>query len=174
MGDFSQARGSVASDDARRAGIFAGAASSSEDVISVGLGMIYGSPWVYFLAIPFFSFVYLSIVVTEENYLRGRFGAEYEQYCKRVNRFFPNFFGIRKSLEQFHYDWRKTIRKDYGTFFGVLIGCYATLLWKRYYFHGFPRSKSDIMVSAFVFILLGVCYGWIRYLKKTGRLKSPS
>jgi hypothetical protein len=38
--DFSRARGSVASGDARKAGIFAGAASGSEDVISVGLGIM--------------------------------------------------------------------------------------------------------------------------------------
>jgi hypothetical protein len=142
-------------------------------LILVGLGMIYGSAWIYFLVIPFFSFVYLSIVVTEEEYLRGRFGTEYEDYCKRVNRFLPNFSGIRTSLRQFHYDWRKAIRKDYGTFFGALFGCYVTSLWKRYYFHGFPSSKSEILISVFVFILIGLCYGVIRYLKKSGRLKSP-
>ena len=142
-------------------------------LILSGLGMICGSPWVYFLIIPFFGFVYLAIVVTEEDYLRGRFGSEYEEYCKRVNRFLPNLSGIRESLGRFSYDWRKAIRKDFGTFLGVLIGCHTILLWKRYYFYTFPSSKSDIAVSESVFILIVICYVWILYLKKTGRLKSP-
>jgi protein-S-isoprenylcysteine O-methyltransferase Ste14 len=143
-------------------------------LILAGLGMIYGSAWVYFFMIPFFSFAYYSIVVTEENYLRGHFGQEYEQYCKKVNRFSPNFGGIRKSLRQFHYDWRKAIRKDYGTFFGVLVGCVATLLWKRYYFYGLPKSKTEALVAGLPFILIAICYTAARYLKKSGRLKSPS
>lgn len=142
-------------------------------LIVVGLVMIHGSPWAYFAAIPFISFTYLSIVVTEENYLRGHFAAEYEAYCRRVNRFIPNFGGLKKSLNQFRYDWRKALRKDYGTFFGALVGCYATSLWKRYYFYGFPQPKSEVLIQVLVFVLILVCYGAVRYLKKSGRLRSP-
>ena len=138
-----------------------------------GLGMIYGSPWGYFFIIPFFGFVYLAIVVTEENYLRSHFGSKYEEYCKRVNRFLPNLCGIRETLGRLHYDRRKAIRKDFGTFLGVLLGCHAMLLWKRYYFYTFPSSKSDIAISELIFILIVICYVSILYLKKTGRLKSP-
>ena len=142
--------------------------------IVVGIGIIYGSAWIYFLAIPFFSFAYLAIMVTEEDYLRRRFGAEYDEYCRRVNRFFPNFKGIRNSLKEYQYDWRKVIRKDYGTVFGMLVGCYATWLWKQYYFYGLPSSMSDIRGPVFVFIVFGIGYSFFRYLKKSGRLKSPS
>ena len=143
-------------------------------LILVGVGIIYGSAWIYLVVVPFFSFVYLSIVVTEEHYLRGRFGAEYDAYCKRVNRFLPNFRGIRKSLAHFHYDWRKALRKDYGTFFGVLFGCLATALTKQYYFRGIPNNRRAMLAPVALFTLLVLGYLVIRYLKKNNKLQSPA
>ncbi|MFC1514500.1 methyltransferase family protein [Candidatus Omnitrophota bacterium] len=140
-------------------------------LILLGIGMIYGSAWVYFVLVPFISFAYLSIVVTEEDYLKKRFGAEYKKYCKKVNRFFPNFKGIKGSLGQFQYDWKKVIRKDYGTFFGMIVGCYAIVLWKRYHLYGFPKSEGEILTAISVFILLGIGYVVVRRLKKSGKLK---
>ena len=146
----------------------------SNFLIFMGLSLIYGSGTVYFLVIPFFSFAYYAIVVVEEDYLKKQFGASFNEYCRRVNRFFPDFRGVRRSLKEFHYDWRKAIRKDYGTFFGVLMGCYITWLWKSYYFHVFPHNRRDVWSAAFVLAGIVLSYGLIRYLKKSGRLQSPS
>lgn len=142
-------------------------------LIAVGLGLIYGSPWVYFFVIPFFAFVYLSIITTEEIYLRSRFEKAYEDYAKRVNRFWPNFRGIRESLKHFQYDWKRAIRKDYGTFFATLFGVIAIPLWKLYYLYGFSEKKNTILILVML-IPPGFClYLLIRFLKLTGRLSSP-
>jgi len=138
----------------------------------VGIAMIYGSVWVYIFVVPFFTYVYVSIVVTEEDYLRNRFGAEYEAYCKKVNRFIPNFSGLKDTLEKSSYDWRKAIRKDYGTFIGVLVGCYMTWLLKSYYFYNLKQGKYKLFIILFPLILLGSFYCLVRYLKKSGRLRS--
>ena len=140
-------------------------------LILAGLGVIYGSIYIYMAVIPLFAFIYLSIVVTEENYLRGHFGKEYEEYCQRIPRFIPNFNGLKVSLKEFHYDWRKTIRKDYGTFFGTIVGCYAILLWKKHILYGFPNNKNELINPAIVFSLIAVGYIITRYFKKTGKLK---
>jgi protein-S-isoprenylcysteine O-methyltransferase Ste14 len=140
-------------------------------LILTGLGIIYGSIYVYLIVIPLFSFIYLSIVVTEENYLKKQFGKEYEEYCKRVPRFLPNFRGIRKSLSEFRYDWRKVIRKDYGTLFGESVGCYSILLWKNHLLYGFPANKNELTFPVVVFLLIAFGYLTARYLKKSGRLK---
>ena len=140
-------------------------------LIASGIGIIYGSLYVYLVIIPLFAFIYLSIVTTEENYLKAHFGGEYQKYCRRVNRFIPNFKGLKHSLANFHYDWRKALRKDYGTFFGVLFGCYFTLLWKGHYFYKFPTNSLEAVFAATIFILLASGYIIIRRLKKTGRLR---
>ena len=142
-------------------------------LITVGVGMIYGSPWIYFLVIPFFSFVYLSIVVAEEAFLSGKFGKEYEDYAKRVNRFVPDFRGMKESLKDFHYDWKRALRKDYGTIFGTLPGIVIVNAWKAYYLYGFQARKVEIIMLALLLIPLGLLYALVRSLKLSGRLVSP-
>jgi len=140
--------------------------------IIVGLGLIHGSLWVYIFLIPFSTFVYLSIVVTEEEYLRNRFGAAYDAYCTKVNRFIPNFFGIRQTLSAFTYDWKKALRKEYGTSLSGLIGCYAIWLGKMHLCYGFNLSAHKLPLIIFPFILIGIAYCAVRYFKKKGKLKS--
>ncbi len=142
-------------------------------LIAVGLGLAYGSPWVYFFVIPFFAFVYLSIVVAEETYLCARFGKIYEDYAGRVNRFWPNFRGMEESLKKFKYDWKRAVRKEYGTFFGTLLGIVVIPLWKLYYLYGFSEKKNAILTLA-ALIPPGFClYLLVRFLKLSGRLASP-
>ena len=137
-------------------------------LIVIGLCMIYGSPFAYLGVIPFFSFVYLSIVVTEENYLRGRFGAEYDAYTKRVNRFWPNFYGIQKSLEEFRYDWKKALRKDYGNVFVTVFFIILCRTWKDYLLLGAFALRFGVLAL----FCLTLFYFIIRYLKLNGHMVS--
>ena len=141
-------------------------------LITVGVGIIYGSPWIYFLVIPFFSFVYGSIVAVEENYLLGRFGAPYEDYMRRVNRFIPNFHGIQESLREFHYDWKRALRKDYGTMFGLMLGILFLNAWKAYYIFGFAERKRGILTCAVLLVPATAFYITTRILKLSKRLAS--
>ena len=44
--------------------------------------MVHSLP-LYLFGIPFFVFVYAAIIAAEENFLREKFGSEYEAYCKK-------------------------------------------------------------------------------------------
>ena len=138
-------------------------------LITVGMSLIYGSLWVYVLVMPFFVFVYLSIVMAEEEYLFKQFGREYEEYTMRVNRFVPNFHGIHQSLAEFRFDWKKALRKDYGTIFGLLSGMIFLNLWKTYHFHGREARREEILLLLLL-IPVVLFYGIVRYLKKSHRL----
>lgn len=140
----------------------------------VGIALIYGSVWVYIIVIPFFAYIYLSIVTAEEDYLRKHFGVQYEVYSKKVNRFIPDFSGLPQTLKQFSYDWKKAIRKDYGTSIGILVGCYALWLCKSYYFYNLSQNKYRIIIVAAPLILLAILYLCARYLKKSGQLSSKT
>lgn len=137
--------------------------------ILTGVGVIYGSIWIYLVLIPFFTFAYYAIVVTEEEFLRGKFGPEFEAYCRSVNRFIPRLKGIRKSLKEFRYDWRKALRKDYGTFSGIFTICLCAWLLKLHYLEGLPWSTTALWMGSAAAVYGAFC--WIvRFLKKAGHL----
>lgn len=135
-------------------------------LIMLGSVMLYGSIWAYMFVLPFFTLVYYSIVRNEEDYLKRKFGREFEEYSKNVNRFIPNLKGIKNSLRQYQYDWRKALKKEYGTIFVVLAGLLAIVIWKEIYFFGFENRRTEIWMSASLFIPVILFYGAIRYLKK--------
>jgi protein-S-isoprenylcysteine O-methyltransferase Ste14 len=140
-------------------------------LITVGMSLIYGSLWVFVLVVPFFSFVYLSIVTAEEEYLFKKFGRQYEEYTMRVNRFVPNFHGMRESLADFRFDWKKALRSEYGTIFGLLSGMIFLNLWRTYHFHGLEARREEIFLIL-LFLPLVLFYAVVRYLKKSRRLGS--
>jgi len=140
-------------------------------LIMIGFILLYGSLWAYLLVLPFFTLVYYSIIKNEERYLRNQFGQEYEDYAANVNRLIPNFRGIKKSLEMYHYDWEKVLRKEYGTIFLILCGLLAMMIWKDMTIFGYERKHMEIIILSTMFIPLVLFYGITRYLKKSGLLE---
>jgi protein-S-isoprenylcysteine O-methyltransferase Ste14 len=139
-------------------------------LIAVGLGLVFGSPWVYAFVIPFFSFAYLAITAAEEAYLRAKFGPQYEAYERSVNRFIPNFRGLGKSLEDYSYDWRKALSKEYGTVFGCLLGMVVLSIWKQVYLYGYASRKPLVLGLAALLVPIFIFYAVARFLKVTKRL----
>lgn len=60
-------------------------------LLYTGIGVMSNAlfPWLLLAALVWFFFQYAMIVSEEEEYLRGHFGAAYEQYCGGVRRFVP-------------------------------------------------------------------------------------
>jgi protein-S-isoprenylcysteine O-methyltransferase Ste14 len=142
-------------------------------MIGIGLAILYGS-WVsYAVAAPFFVFVYLAITETEENYLRHQFGEDYARYTRAVNRFIPDFTGLDKSLKDFRYDWKRAIRKDYGTIFGSASGIIIIAGWKAYLFRG-AESLRALAPFLVLFSAVSTFYIFARIFKKSGYLSSPN
>lgn len=141
-------------------------------LIMLGFVLLYGSLWAYIVVLPFFTLVYYSIVKNEEAYLKKTFGREFAEYEAKVNRFIPDFRGIQHSLKQFRYDWRKVLRKEYGTITFVLCGIIVMLIWKNITIFGYAQKRHEIVNLSTLFIPVALFYGITRYLKKTGKLKS--
>jgi protein-S-isoprenylcysteine O-methyltransferase Ste14 len=57
---------------------------------AVGYGLISGSLVITGGTVVLFAFYHHFLIREEETFLRGKFGAAYEDYCRRVNRFFPS------------------------------------------------------------------------------------
>jgi protein-S-isoprenylcysteine O-methyltransferase Ste14 len=143
---------------------------------AVGLLVVHGNPWAIGLGTAFFALLFLSITAAEETFLHGKFGEPYDDYCRRVNRFVPNFRGVRASTADMTYDWPRLLRKEYGTWFlyySAVLGMIAYAEIVRLSRAGTLNDASRIAVTDPVLLvwLPGVIV-WIllRVLKKRGTL----
>lgn len=141
-------------------------------LIIIGLGIIYNSVWGYITAYSFFIFGYLAIVMAEEDFLRTKFGVEYEEYCNRVPRFIPRFAGIRSTLSSGGFDWLRFLRKEYNMIC-IWVGCAIALrIWTEILHFGYTARKRDILAISLCLIPIFIFYCVTRYLKKHKKLST--
>ena len=57
--------------------------------VCTGTLMIYGNLWLLILPVMHWLFLTVLMKCTEEKWLKNLYGAEYEEYCRRVNRCIP-------------------------------------------------------------------------------------
>lgn len=142
-------------------------------LITIGLSLLYGSPLLTLLIFMTFGFVYLAVVSAEEDFLKKKFGREYEDYLKSTNRFWPSLRGLGRSVREFdHYNWRKALDKESGTIIEALLTGAALVAWKTYYLYGFADSLSTVAVLAAVLIVAMAFSLSVHYLRKGGHLVS--
>jgi hypothetical protein len=117
---------------------------------------------------PFMVLAYMAIVRAEEEHLRTRFGDTYTRYCARVPRWIPSLVGLRATLSGARLDWRRVIRKEYGTPFAWMSGFLILLVLE----HGDADAISTVELRAVVvaWTALAVLYGIARWMKLSGRL----
>ena len=87
-------------------------------LIAGGLAVASNSWITIAIAVPLGVFMYMSIVSAEEDYLRGRFGAAFDAYCRDVPRWFPRLAGLGDTLASMQFRWKRVVVKEYGTPFG--------------------------------------------------------
>ena len=122
------------------------------------------------VAIPLTAFIYRAIVAAEEDFLRTRFGAEYDDYCRRVPRFLPRLDGIRETFANLQFRWRRVVVKEYGTpaaWILVWCGIVTWNLWR----HG-ALAPHPALVHLLEAIVATAVLAWatVRFLKKSRRL----
>ena len=55
-------------------------------LLQAGLAFAFQSLWLFLLVVPALAVTHWGVVLREEQYLKRKFGAEYEQYARRVRR----------------------------------------------------------------------------------------
>jgi protein-S-isoprenylcysteine O-methyltransferase Ste14 len=137
----------------------------------VGIGILSNSLLYIALFIPVFLFIFQAIVLAEENFLSSKFGTEFDAYCQRTNRWIPRFSGIIATFNGMTFMWKRILLRENSTLYVWFIGIVLVLLIK------YPELTSNnalfrnqllvILLALLTTIFLGV-----RYLKKSGKLKS--
>ena len=129
----------------------------------LGVGILANSLIYVGIIMPLFLFIYQAIVLAEENFLRGKFGQAFNEYCSKVNRWIPSLRGIGKTFSSMQFNWKRWVLKEYTTQFIWLAG--IVLLIIRLY------QIDDVMMnSIYSVLILGVIYLYVRYLKKSGKI----
>ena len=139
-------------------------------LIIAGLGIVAHSLMFYVIGIPLFIFFYIAIIRAEENYLTNKFGQEYIEYCRNVNRFIPKFSGIGKTVKNMTFNWKRLVTKEYGTTY-LWIVCMMLLIERNQYMrYGKHENKIVIVILGLSFIFITILYAVARYLKKSKQL----
>ena len=102
-------------------------------LIAVGALMIHAQPVLMLAGIALTLFIYVAIVASEENFLRGKFGDAYEAYCKDVNRWFPNLARLPAASAGMAFNVKRVMTKEYPTVAGTVAGIVILLgneAWK--------------------------------------------
>lgn len=138
-------------------------------MIQLGLLGVLNSPLGYAIGVPFILLVYRSIVAAEEEFLRGKFAAEYQRYCARVPRFRLRLAGLGSTLRSTAFDWRRLIRKEYGATAAWMSLATAMLLWK---WHRTADANAVLppRVVLIAWCLVAIFWASARVLKKCGKL----
>jgi protein-S-isoprenylcysteine O-methyltransferase Ste14 len=139
-------------------------------MIVLGIAMFSGSLGTFLFAVPFFLFVYLAITAAEEAYLRRSFGDEYVAYCQRVNRFLPRFQGLGRTLGGMNYEWKRALRKDYGTMMTVALSLIFLPVWRAFFLEGNAAARERLRPALVQFAAAAVVYLALYFLKKAGAL----
>jgi protein-S-isoprenylcysteine O-methyltransferase Ste14 len=137
-----------------------------------GVGLASNSRLFLSIAIPFFAFAYWAIIAAEENYLRNKFGPEFDAYCARVHRLIPNFSGLGQTLSRMRFNWSRLITAEYGSAFLWLAATILVTL-KNVWLHGEYSSARPLVWTLWALLAaVTLAYGAARFLKKSGRLRT--
>ncbi len=137
----------------------------------LGVGILANSLIYLVIVMPAFLFIYQCIVLAEENFLRSKFGQAFDEYCSRVNRWFPSLSGLATTFKGMTFNAKRWLLKEYNTQFVWLTGITLILLM------GYPQITDENvqlrnLLLMIIIPLLGFEYLFVRYLKKSGKLKS--
>lgn len=134
-------------------------------LIWMGIALFVHSVLVTALVAAAFLLYYERIMFAEEAFLRGKFGAAYEEWAERTPAFVPRLRGwVRPSLP---FSPRNVLRREYSAFFAI-VGC-LTLLEVVSDYVVESRLTLDPMWGGLFAVALAA-YLTLRFLKRRTRV----
>ncbi len=140
-------------------------------LVFLGIFVVLNSPLGYLFGVPAVIFFYVSMVQAEENFLRKKFGPPYEEYLGAVPRFVPFLPGVMRTVAGSRIDWKRALRKEYGSTWSWLTAIIILFWWERVAVDGFEATRPLLSRHVAAWLAVTLAYGFVRFLKKTGRLR---
>lgn len=138
----------------------------------LGLGILANSLFFVLIMFPLFVFIYQAIIRAEEDFLSKKFGAKFDDYLKKVNRWIPNLNGINQTLKSMKFNWKRVVIKEYNSTFIWSVAAVLLIMKNYYAIASIQKFNKSLPYFILIIILLIITYGIIRYLKKSHKLVS--
>lgn len=110
-----------------------------------------------------FVLIYSAIVAAEEYFLRGKFGAAYEDYAAQVPRWLPLLWKHGQVTEGMDFSLQRSVTKDYTTMASTLVSLGAIRLLRVWAWHPAALPLQGSVLGVIGLGLLGVTLSIRRY-----------
>jgi protein-S-isoprenylcysteine O-methyltransferase Ste14 len=140
----------------------------------MGLALASNS-WLFVLVgVPLSLFMHKAIIAAEENFLRNKFGAEFDTYCANVPRWVPRLSRWGVAFKGMRFNWTRVLAKEYFTPFDYLAAvCIVILinLWGR----GLADDSPNLFALMWAVVVLRiVLYFFGSRLRKREQQQQPA
>lgn len=117
-----------------------------------------------------YSFMYHSVVLAEEAYLRDKFGAAFDEYCRQVPRWWPRLGGLAETFSHFRFNWRRVLVKEYSAPLGWVLPIVLICFYNMRDGTGAPSHPVGSIVLLGLVVVVLVFWFTAAWIKKGGRL----
>jgi len=124
------------------------------------LGMsIASNSWVFLLlGIPIVVLMHKAIVAAEEDFLRNKFGAEFDAFCARSPRWMPRLSGLAATFRSLTFNWRRMLVKEYQKPFDWLAALALVVIVKIALVHALERHALVVGLMVAVIVVRVALY----------------
>jgi len=141
-------------------------------MVLFGLFIIWNSPLLYLVGVPFTLIGYRAIVAAEEAFLRTKFGAPYDEYCRTTNRWIPDLRKAPEALRDIPFNWRRVLIREYGSWTAWI--CTAGVMIIAESLMAAPYETHASLINMIVVTMMVVIAAWAvtRWLKLNKRIRA--
>jgi protein-S-isoprenylcysteine O-methyltransferase Ste14 len=132
--------------------------------ICLGLLLVAHDPLVYALGLLFFFGEYHFIIRAEENFLRSRFAETFDDYCRRVRRWWPRLSRAYSGQLRQSFDVSRAFKKEHNPFAAWATGVVVLLAWELWARGTLTQQAWVILVAIQIAVL--VFFGVVKAYKR--------
>ena len=143
-------------------------------LILAGLFVIHNHVLVYVLGGAFYVGAYYAIVAAEEDYLRDKFGPDFDVYCQQVPRWNIRWSGIATTLASMEMNWKRMVQKDYGTAYFWMAGGALLLTIERLHATTTGYAATEVVMPLLALVVLTALFFVVWRLKRARHFQTSN
>ncbi len=129
------------------------------------------SPWFTVVFILVYWLYYERIMFAEEQFLRKKFGEEYDKYSEKVHPFIP--FGFKFIPPKLSFSLKTVMKREYNSFVNIFLMFAALDVFRNYFLTEkifFTRIWIYLLIGAVViWLIIRVIHKFTKWLEVEGR-----
>jgi hypothetical protein len=114
-----------------------------------------------------YSLMYQAVTLAEEDYLRSKFGASFDEYCRRVPRWWPLLAGLGETFATTRFNWTRVLIKEYSAPLGWTLPVVLIGLWNIHRTTGLDQRPVAVAVLWTLLGIVALLWLTLGTLKKT-------